>query len=460
MSNHLHAAALLLLLSGATGAADWTRALATRSHDLAFGLAADGSGRLYAGTIFQARFDASAFGGPGVHVPQGRNDSWVFALDLQGRSRWARPIVGAGVTELRDLASTASGRVVATGYYLDGVQLDAAREASAIGGADVFIAAYEADGGPAWLRSFGGKGADVALALAATREAGIVVAGSFEHAMRVGEAGGAPRVLRSAGRRDAFIARLDDDGEVLDAVAFGGPGDDRAIALAASPDGGFAALVLHGPGLDLDGRKLESRGGDEALVLRFDRTGRRVATASLGHEGPDTFESIAVAGDGAVWVGGQFVGRRGLDVAGQRHELRSAGSSDIVVVRFAPSLESASVHSFGNAAADTLARIVPAADGDAFVAGAGSGVIALGKRRYDAPGPRAWVARLGVDGAVRASTLLAAEGISQVTALAPLGGDRVAVLGLYEKSLEVPAARPVKALGKTDPFVAIRTLPR
>ncbi|HET9485119.1 MAG TPA: hypothetical protein VFO79_14255, partial [Xanthomonadales bacterium] len=74
----------------ASDAPDWTRVIATRSHDLAFGLVPDGRGGLYAGTIFQARFDATPFGGAPVNAPQGRNDSWVFALDAGGTPRWTR----------------------------------------------------------------------------------------------------------------------------------------------------------------------------------------------------------------------------------------------------------------------------------------------------------------------------------------------------------------------------------
>lgn len=451
----------LALATGAAAAADYTRTLATRSHDLAFGLAAGADGTIYAGTIFHARFDARPHGGTGAFAPQGRNDSWVFALDAAGRPRWARPIAGPGTTELRDLAVLTEGRVVAAGYFSGALSIGPreGERAGAVAGADAFVAAFEADGAPAFVRGFGGKGADAAFALAPLAT-GFVVVGSFEHAMRLGEVGTLPRVLRSSGRRDAFVARLGADGRVLAAEALGGPNDDRAVAVASAPDGGYAVLVLHRGGIEHDGSAIAASGADDALVLRFDASGRRVASATLAHSGPDAWDAIAVASDGAVWVGGQFVGAPRLALGGREQALRSAGSSDVALVVFEPTLERARVHTLGNEGADTLARLAPAARGAMYVAGSGVGALELGHARYDAPGPRAWIARVAPDGRILSSSLFEAEGITQATALAALDRRRVAVLGLYEKALVAPGDGQRAALGKTDAFVAVRKLAR
>ena len=446
------AVAAMLLFAALAHGEDWTRALATRSHDLAFGLAADARGRLYAGTIFQARFDAAAHGGSGRHAPQGANDSWVFALAPDGSPRWARPIAGEGRTELRDLALTAEGRVVAAGYFLGEAVLGGARRARALAGADAFVAAFDADGAPLWLARHGGKGADAALALA-PHARGVVVAGSFEHAIGLGEeAPGRARVLRSAGRRDAWIARLDRDGRVVAAEAHGGSGDDRAIAVAAAPDGGYAVLVLRGaaPGA--------SSGTDDALVLRYDVGGALVARATIAQDGADGYDAIAIASDGAVWIGGRSSAAGALEAGGERHRLEHAGSSDAVLVVFDPALAKARVVRFGNEGADTIERLAPADDGAMYVAGGGVGSIALGRRRHEAPGPRAWVARVEPDGRIAGSTLHAAEGITQATGLVALRDGRVALLGLFEKTLD--ADPPLRVLGKTDAFVAVREAPR
>ncbi|HET9482994.1 MAG TPA: hypothetical protein VFO79_03485, partial [Xanthomonadales bacterium] len=345
----------------------------------------------------------------------------------------------------------------AAGYYLDTVEHGDRQRAAAVAGADAFVAAFDRDGTPAWLRSFGGKGADTALSLAATR-AGLVVVGSFEHAVRFGERDGMPHVLQSSGGRDAFVARLGDDGAVLDAIRIGGPGDDRAIAVAAAPDGGYVVLALHQGGVAIGDRRIETRGGDDGLLLRFDAEGKLLATVAIGHTGPDTWDAVTVTGEGSVWLGGGFVGSPSLEVAGRSHALRSAGSSDVVLLAFDASLREARVHTLGNAAADTLAGLVPAPGGGIYAVGSGSGTVTLGKNRHDAPGPRAWVAEFAPDGKVRASRLFAADGITQATGLAALDAGRVAVLGLFEKSLERPDGEPIEALGKTDGYVAVRTL--
>lgn len=455
----LAAAALggLLATSFAAGAAGLTATHGTRSHDLALGLARDARGDLYVGTVFQGRFDTAPFGASPPCPLQGTSDSWVLALAGDGSPRWARCIAGSGRTELRDVVVARDGTIAAAGYFLGDVRIDGQPPRAALAGADAFVAAFDREGGARWLASFGGKGADTVYALAPDRD-GLVVVGDFEYGLPVARAGEAVRVLPNAGRRDAFVVRIDAAGAIRGAVAIGGPGEDRAVAVATRDDGGVVVLLSFTEEISVGDARYRAHGGADALLVELGADGAPLRAVHVGHAGPDRFDVLALAPDGRAWIGGTFTGDVALDVAGTPHRLRSAGSSDIVLVALARGWGRAEVRRVGGDAADTLARLAPGNDEGVYATGASAGRFALGDARFETGGPRGWIARLDAGGKVRAATLLDADGITQPTALVVRGRGTVTTVGMFEKAMRGGGGESIPSRGKTDVFVATRVV--
>lgn len=89
-------------------------------------------------------------------------------------------------------------------------------------GASAFVSASATAN---WSKSYGDAGVDEASAVQATLDGGYIVAGetsSFEK-----------------GNSDAWLLRVNGDGDILWQKAYGGPGFDSARAIYATPDGGY-----------------------------------------------------------------------------------------------------------------------------------------------------------------------------------------------------------------------------
>jgi hypothetical protein len=187
----------------------------------------------------------------------------------------------------------------------------------------------DASGNTVWTRPFGSL-VDIA------GDASIFVAGTFEGSLRVGPS----QNLAAAGGKDVFVAKLDEDGNVLFAVALGGTGDEDVSSVAAASDG----VIVSGTGIGtvkLDGedghtdwtrplvgavavnegdevlftgalvgtatydKVLTSAGGRDVLVVKLSPSGDYLWSRSYGDAGPSQLgQSIAVDPSGAVLIGG------------------------------------------------------------------------------------------------------------------------------------------------------------
>lgn len=187
----------------------------------------------------------------------------------------------------------------------------------------------DAAGSPVWIRSFGSL-VDLDESLS------IFVAGTFKGQLELDSS----RSISAAGGTDAFVAKLDEDGNVLAAVALGGAGDETATSIAAASDGvvvsgaGLGVVKLTGSDLHtawqrpLEGavavdagddvlvtgalvgsvtfdRTLTSAGGEDVLVVKLSPAGDYLWSRSFGDSGKSQRgQAITVAPSGAVLVGG------------------------------------------------------------------------------------------------------------------------------------------------------------
>lgn len=116
--------------------------------------------------------------------------------------------------------------------------------------------------------------------------------------------------LTSHGAYDAFVERLDADGELVWAVRIGGLGGSTAWALQIALDDAGSSYVLgyfRGT-VDFDpGPGTFELSGEGGFVVKLDPTGAFAWAAGIGHEASTLYvRSLAVDGAGNVFVAGEF----------------------------------------------------------------------------------------------------------------------------------------------------------
>ncbi|MEZ4454822.1 MAG: hypothetical protein R3B09_35555, partial [Nannocystaceae bacterium] len=154
----------------------------------------------------------------------------------------------------------------------------------------------------------------------------LVIAGRF-----AGELGLVDPPLTSLGNDDAFLARLDPQGEVLWARSFGGKGDDLLHDLAVTDDGGVIGVGALGPStlpIDLAPGLQVSTVSTAALLARFSTAdGEGIwAMEALTNDpaGESIAANVALGKNGSIYVSGTF-GPNDLDFGGKKITTKGTG---------------------------------------------------------------------------------------------------------------------------------------
>lgn len=285
----------------ADGTVAWVRRLVDEGHGRLRALAADPEGEVVLTGDFQGVIGAA---GLTASAPRG----FVIKLDARGGVRWGATLDG----EPRDIAISAAGEVVVASSLPEPA-----------GGSDVSLARFSAGGLPLWTQVLGGPGVQEPTGVAMDARGRVIVTGSFEGELRLGE--DAPP-LPSAGMTDVFVATLDAHGAPVAWRAFGDGREQWGGDVALDPDGGIVLSGTFKGLLDAGGGALLAD-GVSAFVVALGPAGEHRFSRAYRASAPPR---LALAADGGLVLAGDVDGP--VDLGGGALNGTSSGT-DLLVAR-------------------------------------------------------------------------------------------------------------------------------
>lgn len=269
----------------------------------------------------------------------GGADVFVVKLDPSGGLIWARSWGGASGNgdNVYAIACDSAGNVITTGTFWGIADLDPGPGVVNLGVAgqasDVFVQKMDASGNLLWARGFGGISGDQPGSVRIDGAGNILAVGRFQETVDF-DPGAGIHELVSAGLYDAFIQKLDADGEFVWARRIGGDSFDFGNAVALDDQdnvlvtGSFFGFVDLDPGTGSD--TLYSGGDVAGFVLKLAADGSYQWGRSLGKVDPD---AILVDADGRVVTSGDFSQSVDFDPGPGTGYLDSEGAGDIFLQR-------------------------------------------------------------------------------------------------------------------------------
>lgn len=318
----------------------WAKQMSGPNEQNGKAVAVDTDGNVYTTGYFADTVDFDPGDGDFTLTAKGFGDVFVSKLDHDGNLVWARQIGGENTSDIAagfDLAVDDDGNIYVTGD-LDGVaDFDpgpAVHKLVSAGSRDLFICKLSNDGDLVWARRIGGPGDDRGAGIALDSDGNVYTTEYFEGSVDF-DPGVGVHSLTSAGSTDAYILKLDNDGNFIWARGFGGAGRDSGLNLAVDESGMIYTTGSFWETADLDPGsavlELTSAGRNDIFVSKLDTAGNLLWARQMGGIGSDGGWDVAVDLKGSVYTTGISDGLADFDPSINEFILTGGGSRSAFV---------------------------------------------------------------------------------------------------------------------------------
>ena len=199
----------------------------------------------------------------------GLGDVYLIKTDANGDTLWTQTFGGDSADGGLSVKQTSSGGYIISGWT----------QSFGVGGTDVYIIKTDANGDSLWTRTFGGSTGEWGESVLETEDNGYIVAGwtnSF-----------------GAGQADAYLIKIDVNGDSLWTKFLGGPNTEICTSISHTFDGGYI----------LTGNTNDNDVGD-VYLLKTDMYGNELWSKIIGGSLADNGKSVVQTFDGEYIIAG------------------------------------------------------------------------------------------------------------------------------------------------------------
>lgn len=325
---------------------EWAQSFGGFSFDNATSVALDSQGDVFTAGCFS---DTMIFN-PGPDqikfTTHGAGDIIIIKNDANGNYLWAKQMGGAETDSPLDIKIDNEGNILLAGIFRSTVDFDPGDgvfNLTAYYGYDAFVAKYDASGNFIWAKQIGGNADfDQATSLIKDSETGnIFITGIFGGSVDFDPGPGV--FALSSNSFDAFILKLNNDGEFLWAGQIGGGGFDCGNSIALDTAGNVILAGVFEETADFDPGEefyyMTINGGQplyaDGFVAKYSPDGDFVWAVQVGGPGQDWANAVTVDPFNDVVVTGEFFSDVDFD-PGQGEYILSSQNADIFVWKLHP----------------------------------------------------------------------------------------------------------------------------
>ncbi|MDC0749883.1 hypothetical protein [Polyangium mundeleinium] len=368
---------------------------------------------------------------------------------------WSKSFGETDVQSIQGVATDpATGDVVAVGSFRGVVDLGGGPLVSA-GESDLFVARFSPLGEHRWSKRVGDAANQEATAVAIDAAGSIYVGGAIQGSSDFGDG----QLLTSAGSDDAFVARLDAEGNLAWAKHFGDAKAQRVTRIVITPSGQIVLGGAFAGTINFGGTNLVSAGLNDVYVAEINAEGAHVFSRRFGGNSFDDLGGLAVDPTGSLLVTGTFDTTIDFGpVTGDA--LTSIGGHDIFIAKLSASGTGLWAHRAGDAGTQRGLAIAAAPNGDVIVAGDASGTLYLDGPVVYAKGDRGlFLARYSSSGSAFWSQMFGGKfsGSWGVSVRVDPSTESIVTAGFFDDEVDFGGG-PLSAAGGVDVFLARFTM--
>ncbi|MCF6308776.1 MAG: T9SS type A sorting domain-containing protein [Flavobacteriaceae bacterium] len=187
-----------------------------------------------------------------------------------------------------------------------------------------------------WIKTVGGVEHDVSRDIILDRSGNIYTAGEFNDIVDF-DPSGAINELSSNGIKDIFIQKLDESGNFLWAISFGGVGDEYLGSITLDDTGNlyitgrFFDIVDFDPGPG--SQIITSNGYNDSFIMKLDPLGNLIWVKTLKGPAFNVGRSITIDDSENIYITGSFGGTVDFDPNNGVFNVTSNGEGDVFILK-------------------------------------------------------------------------------------------------------------------------------
>jgi hypothetical protein len=285
----------------------------------------------------------------------------VFALSSNAQNYvWAKGEGGIGNDAAYSVTSDEAGNTYVTGN-LAGVADFSGVTAQGKGVYEIFIAKYSPTGNLIWVKTAGGKGNDVGYAIQ-YQNGYLYLAGKFEDTAYFENT-----TLISHGDGDAFVAKYDNNGNLIWVTGGGGQRLDYVSGLTLDDNGSIYVSGTYQASATFSGTQITTSNlFGESFVASYNNNGALQWVKSATGTAFNLLKGITYDNNGGLFITGYFGGGFSIDSISI---LSNTPSYDIVLGKLTTNGDVVWLTHAGSIAEDAGQSVCADKDGNAFVTG-------------------------------------------------------------------------------------------
>lgn len=308
---------------------------------------------------------ASSASGDVTGTNKGNSDWWILRLDSSGNKLWDRLYGSTSNEYVHSLALTADGGCIISGRSTSTPNTgDVMGGLSGIGNDNIWILKLDISGDIMWSKIYSsninGSGTtgttEIGYSIKTTTDGGYVVAGIVSGT-------GGNSTLPSRGAVDFWILKLNTNGDIIWQQRYGGAGNDTAVSVQQTSDGGY--IVGGNTFSTLSGDiSTATKGGQDIWIIKLDNIGAIVWQKRYGGSLSETLRNINQTTDGGFIVGIMTNSNNTGDVPANK------GGNDYWILKLNSSGDIVWNKLYGGSSADQLYNVIQTANSGFMIIGA------------------------------------------------------------------------------------------
>jgi hypothetical protein len=338
-------------------------------------VASDQDGNVYAVGYFSNTADFDPGAGELNLTSNGDYDICMIKYNPAGQLLWAHSF-GSGERDFGAAVSVdGNGDVVFVGNFGGTVDFDPGPDtfelSSSSGSRDIFVLKLTSDGDFIWGKSLGGSQQEDGRCVTSDESGNVYVSGFFQGLADM-DPGEGELNLNSFGGQDAFITKLDTDGNFVWSKQFSGSSNERSFDIAVDQSenviatGQFAGTTDFDPG---EGNFNLTASGNDAFVVKLSNNGDFEWAKQIGGFQTDQGQGVDVNDAGEIYAVGNFQNTVDIDPGDGEQMVASQGSYDSYVLKLDVAGETIWAKSFGDASVELSRSVALDTDENIYITG-------------------------------------------------------------------------------------------